>query len=57
VLSGCATQIRVIPSDRAVTRLPALKPFTPPIPGYFVPDALMLEILERGLTTTNKTTP
>lgn len=45
ILSGCKTRLVVIPADREVTRLPAAVEFTPAIPGYFVPDARMLEIL------------
>jgi hypothetical protein len=30
-----------------VTRLEAGRPFTPAMPGYFVPDARMKEILDR----------
>ena len=49
VANGCQS-VRVIPSDRAVVRMEAGKPYAPAIPGYFVPDARMLEILEKGLT-------
>lgn len=45
ILSGCKTRVVVIPSDKAAIRLPADSPYTPSIPGYFVPDARMLEIL------------
>jgi len=44
-LSGCKTRVVVIPSEKTVFRLPAGEAFKPPIPGYFVPDARMLEIL------------
>ena len=44
-LSGCKTRLVVIPSDRAVKRLYSGKAFVPESPGYFVPDARMLEIL------------
>jgi hypothetical protein len=37
----------VIPADKTVTRLEAGRPFTPAMPGYFVPDARMKEILDR----------
>ena len=46
--------LRVIPADRYVTRLDAGKPYTPSAPGWFVPDARMLELLERGLIATNR---
>lgn len=53
-LCGCVSHpIRVIPADRAAVRMPADKPYTPAINGYFVPDARMLELLERALTSTN----
>ena len=45
ILSGCKTRVVVIPSDRAATRLPAGSSYIPSVPGYFVPDARMLEIL------------
>lgn len=49
-LLGCrATEVRVIPADRAVVPMKAGKPYTPPVKGWFVPDARMAEILERGL--------
>jgi len=43
--TGCATKIVVIPADKMVLRLPAGQPFTPAIPGWFVPDARMQEML------------
>lgn len=45
ILSGCKTRVVVIPSDRAAIRLPAGSSFIPSVPGYFIPDARMLEIL------------
>ena len=45
ILSGCKTRVVVIPGDRAATRLPAGSSYVPSVPGYFVPDARMLEIL------------
>lgn len=48
VLTGCVhPKVIVLPADRSVTRMPAGKPYTPEIPGYFVPDARMLDILNR----------
>lgn len=41
------TRVVVIPADKTVTRLEAGRPFTPAMPGYFVPDARMKEILDR----------
>lgn len=38
-------KVVVIPQDRAVQRMPANKVFTPEIPGWFVPDARMQEIV------------
>ena len=40
---GCVST-RVIPSDRMVVSMPAGKVFTPAMAGWFVPDALMLDI-------------
>ena len=37
--------VLVIPADRMVERLPAAETFTPAVPGWFVPDARMKEIL------------
>lgn len=55
LLTGCGTtSVRVIPSDRAVTRMPAGRPFTPLVDSWAVPDARMLELLERGLVRTNE---
>ena len=45
ILSGCKTRVVVIPQDRAAIRLNSGKAFVPEVPGYFVPDARMLEIL------------
>ena len=39
-------RVVVIPADKNVTRLPASEAFTPAIPGWFVPDARMKEIME-----------
>jgi len=36
----------VIPADREVTRMPASEAFTPTVPGWFVPDARMKEIMD-----------
>ncbi len=45
---GCSTpRIVVIPADKEVTRLPAAEAYTPAIPGWFVPDARMQEILHQ----------
>ena len=45
--AGCATtpRVLVIPADRLVERLPAAEAYTPAVPGWFVPDARMQEIL------------
>jgi len=44
--AGCSTpRVLVIPADRLVERLPAAETFTPAVPGWFVPDARMQEIL------------
>jgi len=37
----------VIPADKEVIRLPAAEAYTPAIPGWFVPDARMQEILHQ----------
>ena len=58
LLSGCqSTRVVVIPADKVVTRLEATESFTPPVPGWFVPDARMQEILARlgGLVDGAKT--
>lgn len=45
-LTGCQTTKTVlVPSDRAVVALPQGKPFTPPVPGWFVPNARMYDML------------
>lgn len=44
--NGCA-RVKVIPADKAAVRMPAGKPFTPQIDGWFFPDALTLEIREQ----------
>jgi len=47
-LTGCqSSRVVVIPSDRDVRPLPAGVPFTPAVRGWFVPDARMLDILNR----------
>jgi len=43
--AGCAMRLVVIPADKEVLRLPAGQLFTPAIPGWFVPDARMQEML------------
>jgi len=43
--SGCAHSPVIIPADREVTWLKAGQPA--PQPGYLVPEARMLEILDR----------
>jgi len=50
-------RVVVIPADKTVVRLEATEPFTPSIPGWFVPDARMQEILGRlgGLVDEPKT--
>lgn len=49
-LIGCRTvEVRIIPADRAVVPMPAGQPYTPQVKGWFVPDARMAEIIERGL--------
>jgi hypothetical protein len=42
---GCKTRTVVIPADKAAVRLPANQAYTPAVPGWFVPDARMREIL------------
>ena len=44
-LIGCKTRVVVIPGDRAVVRLEPYRPYSPSVPGWFVPDARMQEIL------------
>jgi hypothetical protein len=44
-LTGCATNLTVIPSDKQVLPMKSGKPFTPQVDGWFVPNARMLEIL------------
>jgi len=36
----------VIPADKEVTRMPVSESFTPTVPGWFVPDARMKEIMD-----------
>ncbi len=45
ILTGCA-HYKVISADKTVHRLVAQKPFTPPVDGWFVPDARWLQIRE-----------
>jgi hypothetical protein len=45
LLIGCKTRVLVLPESQAVSRVEAGKPFTPALPGYYVPDARMREIL------------
>lgn len=47
LLTGCASRVTVISSDREVVPLPANQPYTPAVKGWFVPDARMLDILNR----------
>lgn len=48
ILTGCQTPAPVvIPADKQVQRLSVGQPFTPAVPGWFVPDARMYEILNR----------
>ncbi len=49
-----STRVIVIPADREVRPMPAGQPFTPPVRGWFVPDARMQELLQRGLVRTNE---
>lgn len=44
-LTGCKTRVVVISGDKAVIRLNPDRPYSPAIPGWFVPDARMQEIL------------
>lgn len=46
-MTACVTRVQIIPADKSVIRVEPGQPFTPPIPGYFVPDARMKEILDR----------
>ena len=45
ILIGCKTHVVVIPRDRAVVRLEPNRPYSLVVPGWFVPDARMQEIL------------
>lgn len=47
ILSAGCKRLIVIPADKTVIRLQTNESFRPTIPGYFVPDARMLEILEQ----------
>ncbi len=44
-LTGCKTRVVVIPADKAVVRLEPDRPYSSGVPGWFVPDARMQEIL------------
>ena len=45
-LSGCKTSVVAIPADNVIVPMPTGKAFTPTNgPGFFVPQAKMLEIL------------
>jgi hypothetical protein len=44
-LTGCKTRVVVIPGDKAVVRLNPDRAYSLAIPGWFVPDARMQEIL------------
>ena len=44
-LTGCQTKTVIVPSDKAVVRVLANRPYTAKVNGYFVPDARMVEIL------------
>ena len=45
IFAGCKTRIIVIPADKAAVRMEAEHPYVPAVPGWFVPDARMQEIL------------
>ena len=45
--TGCKTRVVVLSEDRAVLRLKQGQQFVPERPGYFIPDARMLEILNQ----------
>lgn len=47
-LCGCRNpRVVVVASDRVVVPLKANEPFTPAVPGWFVPDARMQELLRK----------
>ncbi|MEI8289817.1 MAG: hypothetical protein WCH99_10115 [Verrucomicrobiota bacterium] len=46
LLTGCQSVV-VIPKDREAMHLKANETFTAPGPGWFVPDARMLDILNQ----------
>lgn len=47
-LCGCRSpRVVVVASDRVVVPLKASEPFTPAVPGWFVPDARMQELLRK----------
>jgi len=46
-LTGCATRTLVIPSDKECIRMREGVAFTPLNNGWFVPDAMMLDILNK----------
>lgn len=45
VSAGCKTRIIALPSDKTVVPMPAGKAYTPALPGFFVPQSRMQEIL------------
>ena len=47
-LTACRhPRVKVIDPNTAVVRVEGTNTFTPPTPGYFVPDATMLRIMDR----------
>jgi hypothetical protein len=46
LLTGCQSVV-VIPKDREAMHLKANETFTAPGPGWFIPDARMLDILNQ----------
>ena len=47
IWTGCQTKTVAIAADRNVIYMKANEPFTPTAPGYYVPSATMLQILNR----------
>lgn len=48
VLCGCqGTRVVMVAADRVVVPLPAHEAFTPAVPGWFVPEARMQELLRK----------
>jgi len=45
-MTSCSTT-KVIPSDKVVIKIQPGVAFTPDVPGYFVPEARMLDILNK----------